>query len=61
MPDQSQTVLAGIEMVGVQLKVAWEAPVGGRLSTNMTAVELPTGGIALGVGQDLNRLRIWLP
>lgn len=61
VPDQPQTVLAGIEMVGVQLKVAWEAPVGGRLSTNITAVELPTGGIALGVGQDQNRLRIWLP
>lgn len=61
VPDQSHTVLVGVEMVGAELEVAWEAPVGGRLSTNITAAELPTGGIALGVGQDLNRLRIWLP
>ncbi|MBE0411323.1 MAG: hypothetical protein IBX69_16495 [Anaerolineales bacterium] len=61
VPDQSHTILAGIEMVGAELKIAWEASIGGRLTTNITAVQLPTGKIALGVGHDLNRLRIWLP
>ena len=61
VPDQSHTALAGIETAGAEMKVAWQTSVGGHLSTNITAVELQTGGIALGVGQDLNRLRIWLP
>lgn len=61
VPDQSQMVLAGIEMVGAELLVAWEVPVGGRLSTNMAAVELPTREIALGVGQVGGGMRIWNP
>ena len=56
-----QTALAGIEWTQAGLNVAWEAPLGGRLSTNIAAVQLLGGGLALGVGTDQNLLRVWLP
>ena len=61
VPDQSQTALAGIEWVEAGLNIAWEAPLGGRLSTNIAAVKLRGGRLALGVGHDQNLLRVWLP
>jgi hypothetical protein len=61
VPDQSHMVLAGIEMVGVELKVAWETPIGGRLSTNIAAVQLSDGRLALGGGHAGSSLRIWYP
>lgn len=61
VPDQSQTNLAGIEWERNELKVAWEAAIGGGLSTNLAAVRLADGRLALGVGHDGNRLRIWQP
>jgi hypothetical protein len=61
VPDQSQTALAGIEWAEAGLNIAWEAPLGGRLSTNIAAVDLLEGEIALGVGTDQNLLRVWIP
>jgi hypothetical protein len=61
VPDQSQTALAGVEWAEAGLNIAWEAPLGGRLSTNIAAVELRGGGFALGIGHDQNLLRIWYP
>ncbi len=61
VPDQSQTVLAGIQSINHELEIVWEAPVGGRLSTNLAAVMLSDGRLALAVGQEANTLRIWMP
>jgi len=61
LPDQSQTALAGIQTMDDGLKVVWEAPIGGKLSTNLAAVSFPDGRLALGVGQEGNILRIWFP
>lgn len=59
VPDQSQTFLAGIELVAEELKVAWEASLGGRLSTNLAAVSLVGDRLVLGVGHADGVLRIW--
>jgi hypothetical protein len=61
VPDQSQTTLEGIQMIDNGLEVVWEAPIGGKLNTNLAAVSLPNGQLALGVGHEGNYLRIWLP
>jgi hypothetical protein len=61
VPDQSQTVVAGIQSINDELEIVWEAPVGGRLSTNLAAVMLSDGRLALAVGQEANTLRIWMP
>ena len=61
VPDQSQTTLAGIQTMDDELKVVWEAPIGGKLSTNLAAVPWSDGRLALGVGHEGNILRIWLP
>jgi len=60
VPDQSQTALAGIEWTEAGLNVAWEAPLSGHLSTNITAVQLLGGGLSLGIGNDQNLLKVWL-
>ena len=60
-PDQSQTTLAGIQMMDDALHVVWEAPIGGKLSTNLAPVPFPDGKLALGVGNEGNVLRIWFP
>jgi hypothetical protein len=52
VPDQSQTVLAGIQSFNDELEIVWEAPVGERLSTNMAAVLLSDGRLALAVIQE---------
>jgi hypothetical protein len=60
VPDQSQTTLAGIQMMDDGLQVVWEAPIGGKLSTNLAAAPLSDGRLALGGGHAGNMLRIWL-
>jgi hypothetical protein len=60
-PDQSQTTLAGIQTTSDALQVLWEAPIGGKLTTNLAAVPLPDGRIALGAGHAGHILRVWLP
>ena len=61
VPDQSQTTLAGIQMMDDGLQVVWEVPIGGKLSTNLAAFPFPDGILALGVGHESNILRVWLP
>ncbi len=61
VPDQSQTTLEGIQMIDNGLEVVWEASIGGKLNTNLAAVPLSNGQLALGVGHEGNYLRIWLP
>lgn len=61
VPDQSQTTLAGIQLTNNELSAVWEAPIGGKISTNLAVVSLSDGRLALGVGHDSNHLRIWFP
>lgn len=61
VPDQSQVTLAGVQSHNGELQIVWEAPSGGKLSTNLTAVTLSDGRLALGIGLETDLLRIWLP
>lgn len=61
VPNQFFTAVSGIQWGDGELKVVWEAPVGEKISTNLAAVTLPDGRIALGLGQENHLLRIWVP
>ncbi|MFN2195325.1 MAG: hypothetical protein ACK2UW_04295 [Anaerolineales bacterium] len=61
LADQAQTSLAGIQLGEGGLSTVWETPIGGSLRTNLAALTLPRGRLALGVGHSGNMLRLWLP
>ena len=61
LPSQGQTELGGIQCIAEGAEVAWTVPVGGRVSTNLAAVTLSDGKLAVGVGQAEGVLRLWLP
>lgn len=61
VPDQSQTILAGIQLTNNEMYAVWEEPIGARLSTNLAAVSLADGRLAVGVGHAGGVLRIWHP
>jgi hypothetical protein len=61
LPDQTRTELGGIRRVEGGAEVVWMIPVGGRVSTNLAAVELIDGSLAVGVGREDGVLRIWYP
>jgi hypothetical protein len=61
LPDQSRNELGGIRRTANGAEVAWRVPVGGRVVTNLAAVELDDGQISVGAGREDGTLRIWLP
>ena len=61
VPDQAQTILKGIQFSGEHLTLVWNVALGGRLSTNLAALELSDGRLALGAGTEEHLLRIWVP
>lgn len=61
VPNQDRTHLAGIRRTEDGASVVWSVPVGGTLHTNLAAVTLPNGTIALGAGHTGNAIRVWLP
>lgn len=61
LPDQSQTVLHGIQFWEGHLTSVWDVPLGGRLSTNLAAVKLPDGSLSFGAGTEDHLLRLWVP
>jgi hypothetical protein len=61
LPDQSRNELGGIRRTDNGAEVAWRVPVGGRVVTNLAAVELNDGRLSVGVGRQDGTLRIWLP
>jgi hypothetical protein len=61
LPDQRRESLGGIRRTVDGAVVAWQVPLGGRLVTNLAAVTLPDGGLAVGAGHDGAALRVWLP
>ncbi len=60
-PTEDLEMLAAIRREGPGARLVWTVPLGGRLSTNLAAVELPGGVLALAAGTAAGRLRIWPP
>ena len=61
LPVQDRTMLAGIRRTTTGAVQAWTADVGGVIATNLAAVPLPDGRIALGLGREDGMVRLWLP
>jgi hypothetical protein len=61
VPNQALDQLGGVRRTADGGVVTWTVPVGGRVTTNLAAVTLPHGGLAVGVGREDGVLRLWLP
>ena len=55
------TALIGVRRTASGAEEAWSVEIGGRISTNIAAVETSRGGMAIGVGHAKGFLRIWPP
>ena len=60
VPSQDGTELGAIRRTAVGAVVAWTVPLDGRLSTNMAAITLSDGSLAVGAGRSDGVLRLWL-
>ncbi|MDX1615840.1 MAG: hypothetical protein R3300_16115 [Candidatus Promineifilaceae bacterium] len=61
LPTQTRDALGGIQRTADGAFVAWQVPVDGLAITNLAAVHLADGGVALAVGREDGVLRLWLP
>jgi hypothetical protein len=65
LPDQEMTRIAGLQHSAEgEITEVWSLPLDGLLVTNLSAVTLPDGRLALSAGVESGgayRLRIWLP
>jgi len=61
VPGLDMSELSAIRRVAGDAIEAWSLPIGGRMVTNLGAVTLAGGRIAVGVGRTDNILRLWLP
>ena len=70
LPNQARTELGAIRRSAAGAEVVWSLPLNGSMSTNLGAVTLADGRIAVGMGQEngilpdgsmQNSLRIWFP
>jgi hypothetical protein len=59
--DPSWERLIGLQHTAQGVVEVWELPLDGKLTTNLSAVTLPDGKIALAAGTDQPTLDIWLP
>ena len=59
LPSQDLQTLAGIHRTISGAEVAWSLPLSGRLTTNIGAVSLADGSLAMGVGLENDILSIW--
>ena len=60
LPSQERIELGGIRRTATGAEVAWTIPLGGEISTNLAAVTLSDGSLAVGVGRKDGVLRLWL-
>jgi hypothetical protein len=60
MPSQNLTSIAGIQHSAEGARVVWELPLDGRLSSNLAAIRLADGRLALALGIEDGRLRVWV-
>lgn len=61
LPDQVRRQLGAVHRTAEGAVVAYTVPTGGQVVTNVAAVTLAAGGIAVGVGRSDGVLRIWQP
>jgi hypothetical protein len=61
LPNQERSELGAIRRTDNGAEVAWIVPVDGRVSSNLSAVSLENGNLAVGVGREDGVLRIWHP
>ena len=68
LPNQARTALGAIRRTAEGAAVVWSLPLDGPMTTNLGAVTLPDGSLAIGIGQENgillpagNSLRIWSP
>lgn len=61
LPNQSRTELGAIRRTQDGAESVWTVPLDGKLVTNVSAVEMGNGSIAVGVGMSSGKLRLWLP
>jgi hypothetical protein len=61
LPNQTLTSLGAIRHEAQGAVVAWDLPIEGQVSTNLAGLALADGSLALGVGLEDGRLRVWSP
>jgi hypothetical protein len=61
VPNQARTHLTAIRRSQNGAHAIWAVPIGGHLSSNLAAVNLPGTGIIVAAGHDGGKLRLWLP
>jgi hypothetical protein len=61
LPDQALSTLGAIRRTVAGAEVAWTVPLAGRLETNLAAVTLADGSLALGAGVSGAVLLVWQP
>lgn len=60
-PTQARTALGAIGWDPAGAATRWQVSVGGRVTTNLAAVDVGDGRVAVGVGHDGGAVRLWLP
>ncbi len=62
VPTQDRRRVVGLQRVPDGVREVWSLSVGsGRVISNLSALALTDGGLALAIGTDDNRLRVWVP
>ena len=61
LPNQELTELGAIQRTAQGAEVAWSLQIDGQISTNIGALNLANGKIALAIGRSDGTLRIWYP
>ncbi|MGB1288052.1 MAG: hypothetical protein ACPG7F_16055, partial [Aggregatilineales bacterium] len=61
MTTQDRRTIAGIQWNAVGAEEIWRLPLDGVIASNFSALPLSDGRLALAVGTEDGRLRVWLP
>ncbi|HKJ26712.1 MAG TPA: hypothetical protein VJ965_03660 [Anaerolineales bacterium] len=61
LPTQNLDALGVIQRTDSGAEVAFEVPLNGSLSSNLAAITLPGGRMALAAGLEAGVLRVWIP
>jgi hypothetical protein len=60
LTDQARTRLAAVVNSERGVQEVWSLPLGAALASNLSVVELPDGGVALGAVTEDGRLSVWV-
>jgi hypothetical protein len=60
LPTTGKESVGGVRRTSGGAETAWLVPLGGVLSSNLSAITLPAGGLALAAGRADGTVRIWL-